>query len=106
LTGGKPVSEDGYKFKAEVLPPGALASLKSSSVGLPGAHQGKTIHPKPDDLASSGALHGAAAGDGSANTEILLPRHRAAVKRYFERKSEIRNPKSERNSKPEFPNSK
>jgi hypothetical protein len=85
LTRGKPVSADGYKFKAEVLPPGALASLKSNAVGLPGAQRGKAIHPKPEDLPSSGALHEAAAGDGSANTEILLPRHRAAVKRYFER---------------------
>ncbi|HEY7426189.1 MAG TPA: hypothetical protein VH682_18305, partial [Gemmataceae bacterium] len=95
LTWGKPGSEDDSKFKTEVLPPGALASLKSSPASLPGERVGQTVHLKPDSPASSGALRGAAAGDGSANTEILLPRHRAAVERYFERKSEIRNPKSE-----------
>jgi hypothetical protein len=95
LTWSKPGSEDGYKFKEEVLPPGAISSLKSSPLNVPGERAGRTVHHKPGGPASSGALNEAAAGGGSANTEIILPRHRAAVERYFERKSEIRNPKSE-----------
>jgi hypothetical protein len=35
--------------------------------------------------AQSGALGGAAAGGGSANAGVVLPRHRGAVGRYFER---------------------
>jgi hypothetical protein len=95
LTWSKPGSEDGYKFKEEVLPPGAIAALKSSPLNVPGERVGRTVHHKAGGPASSGALNEATAGGGSANTEIILPRHRAAVERYFERKSEIRNPKSE-----------
>jgi hypothetical protein len=35
--------------------------------------------------AGSGALAGAAAGGGSANSQVVLPRHRPAVERYFDR---------------------
>src|SRR5262249_45454394 len=87
LTWGKPGSEASDKFKEEVLPPGALASLKSSPASPPSERVAQTVPPKPDGPASSGALRGSAAGDGSANTETILPRHRAAVERYFERQS-------------------
>ncbi len=100
LTWSKPGSEEGFKFKEEVLPPGVLASLKSSQRPLPANRSAQiVIHAKPDGSASSGSLSGATAGSGSANTDVILPRHRASVARYFERKSEIRNPKSERNPK-------
>ncbi len=97
MTWGKPNSEQGFKFKEEVLPPGAFDALKSTP--LQEARGGGVIHKKSTETASSGALREAAAGSGSANTQVILPRHRAAVERYFERKSEIRNPKSERNTK-------
>ncbi len=97
LTWGKASSEEGYKFKEEVLPPGALDTLKSTPIQE--ARGGGVIHKKSAESADSGALREAAAGSGSANTQVILPRHRAAVERYFERKSEIRNPKSERSSK-------
>ncbi|HWG41371.1 MAG TPA: hypothetical protein VN688_01200 [Gemmataceae bacterium] len=88
LTWDKPGSQEGFKFKEEVLPSGALASLKSSPTNLPANRSAQiVIHAKPDDSASSGALREATAGSGSANTDIILPRHRAAVERYFERKS-------------------
>jgi hypothetical protein len=81
-------SEDGFKFKEEVLPPGALASLKGPQTNLPANRPAQVvIHDKAGGPASSGALQKAAAGSGSANTEQLLPRHRAAVERYFERRS-------------------
>jgi hypothetical protein len=97
LTWNKPGSEEDFKFKEEVLPPGALDALKSTP--LQEARGGGVIHKKSAETASSGALQGATAGSGSANMQIILPRHRAAVERYFDRKSEIRNPKSERNTK-------
>jgi hypothetical protein len=97
LTWGKPDSEEGFKFQEQVLPPGALDALKSTP--LQEARGGGVLHQKSAEAASSGALREAAAGSGSANTQIILPRHRAAVERYFERKSEIRNPKSEGSTK-------
>jgi len=68
-----------------VLPPGALDALKSTP--LQEVRGRGVIHKKSAETASSGALHGAATGNGSANTEVILPRHRAAVQRYFERKT-------------------
>jgi hypothetical protein len=85
LTWGNPQSEEGFKFREEVLPPGALDALKSTPIQE--ARGGDIIHKKSSEKASSGALRDAAAGSGSANTQIILPRHRASVERYFERKS-------------------
>lgn len=75
-------SERGAKFKEQILP-SSTAGLKDSelvgrSSGAPeiekaGPHQG-------------GALKTAVAGGGSAFTQTVLPRHRAAVNRYFERR--------------------
>jgi hypothetical protein len=82
LTFGKETSEEGLTFKEEALPPAALAALKESQ--LSGVSQG-TPQVGGKDPAQSGALAGARAGGGSANTQAVLPRHRAAVTRYFER---------------------
>ena len=87
LTWGKPGSQEQVKFKEEVLPPGQLASLKGSPTNLPSdkpAHLSSTTSPALPPR--RGRLRGADAGSGSANTENVLPRHRAAVERYFERK--------------------
>lgn len=85
MTWAKPGAEEGFKFKEEVLPPGALDALKSTP--MQEARGGSVIHKKSAEAASSGALHEAKTGSGSANTQIILPRHRAAVERYFERQS-------------------
>jgi hypothetical protein len=79
-----PSTEEGVKFKEEVLPPSSLESLKDSvraglSAGAPQKGKGSK------DTASSGALDGAASGGGSASTQVVLPRHRQAVERYFDR---------------------
>jgi hypothetical protein len=83
LTFGKESSEEGLKFKPRALPPAALQALKDSKmVGL------SPDKPMVDDQAGpagSGALEGAAAGGGSANTQTVLPRYRGTVERYFER---------------------
>lgn len=75
-------SERGAKFKEQVLP-SSLAGLKDSeligrSTGAPGVEK--------NGAQRSGALNGAAAGGGSAYTQTVLPRHRGAVNRYFERR--------------------
>lgn len=80
---GSKTSEEQKKFKEAILPPARLAELKKSKV------VGSTkVQPKvgnDGELAQSGALQGAKAGGGSANRQVILPRHRRAVNRYFER---------------------
>lgn len=76
-------SAEGAKFKAEVLPLSNIASLEDSEViGL------STAAPTVETSGAapqSGGLNGAAAGGGSAFNQTVLPRHKGAVKRYFER---------------------
>jgi DNA-binding MarR family transcriptional regulator len=83
LTWGEKTSEEGVKFKEETLPPAALAALKESQ--LAGVSQGAPQVEKGGGPSRPGALQGAAAGGGSANTQLILPRHRGTVERYFER---------------------
>lgn len=82
LFGEKSV-EEGAKFREEALPPSDLAALKESqAAGVSPAT------PKRDTTAGAtqaGALGGAAAGGGSANAAGVLPQHKAAVGRYFDR---------------------
>ncbi len=83
LNFGDRSSESGAKFKEEALPPSDLAALKESQL----AGVGKA-EPKRDPKAGppkAGALTGAAAGGGSANTAPVLPQHKGAVDRYFDR---------------------
>ncbi len=76
------VKEEGLKFKEHELPEGAVTALKSQVVAVSRGSPEKDA--KPGD-AGSGALAGSASGGGSANTQTVLPRHRGAVERYFER---------------------
>jgi hypothetical protein len=80
LTNNTP--EEELKLKAQALPPRALEVKKSQLRGL-----SKTAPEvsKPGTTSDSGALTGAAADGGSANTQVVLPRHRGTVSRYFER---------------------
>ena len=80
-TDGTP--EEGAKFKTETLPLSDIASLEDSEiVGLSvGAPSAETSNRPPQ----SGALSGATAGGGSSVSQTILPRHKGAVKRYFER---------------------
>ncbi len=71
------------KFKEETLPEAAVASLKRSQVLA--VSRGKPGNEPPGGPAGSGALENATAGGGSANTQVILPRHRGTVERYFDR---------------------
>jgi hypothetical protein len=84
LTWKEESKADGVKFKEEALPAADLEALKKSklaglSTAAPKVGEGKG---RP---VGSGALAGAAAGGGSSSAAVVLPRHRAAVGRYFER---------------------
>ncbi len=75
---------EGAKFKEQVLPPASLAALKDSK--LVAISTGTPEAGKAGSDGGKGALKGAAAGAGAAHTHTILPRHRGAVGRYFERK--------------------
>ena len=76
-------SEQGAKFKEKVLTPSVLAGLKDSE--LIGRSTGTPTIEKSGS-SKAGSLVGASSGGGSAFTQTVLPRHKGAVKRYFERK--------------------
>jgi hypothetical protein len=74
-------SEDNLKFKEDVLPPAAhptdaqFVGVSRSAPELSG-----------DDVAAEhGALAGAKGSGGSANTQVILPRHKQTVQRFFKR---------------------
>jgi hypothetical protein len=75
-------SEKEARFKEKVLPPSSVAGLNDSQlVGL--SASAPTV--STSGVAAHGALNNAASGGGSAYTQTILPRHRGAVKRYFDR---------------------
>jgi hypothetical protein len=79
----KEASHDyGIDFTDQALPPATLAALDSSVVLATDA-----ARPEADGAAASpaGSLDRAAADSGAAYTQLVLPRHRAAVRRYFAR---------------------
>lgn len=83
MTWSDSTTEEGAKFKAEALPLSNLASLEDSeivglSIGTPSVET-SSLAPQ------SGGLSGATAGGGSSFNQTVLPRHKGAVKRYFER---------------------
>jgi hypothetical protein len=71
-------------FKEEALPESTLEALKKSMIAGVG-RQAPEVN-KTDPGSRTGALTGARAGGGSANKQVILPRHRRAVERYFDRK--------------------
>ena len=84
LTFGDESSEDGARFKEQELPPSELRKIKESALeaitmGTPKKNEGGPVASRP------GALSGARAGGGSATGQTVLPRHRGAVGRYFDR---------------------
>ena len=83
MTWSDGTTEEGAKFKAEALPLSDIASLEDSeivglSIGAPSVETSSLP-------SQSGGLSGATAGGGSSFNQTVLPRHKGAVKRYFER---------------------
>lgn len=75
--------EANAKFKEKTLPPGSVAGLQDSQlVGL----SASAPEIQKGNLAAHGALNSSATGGGSAYTQTVLPKHKGAVKKYFERK--------------------
>lgn len=75
-------SEKNAKFKEKVLSPSSVSGLNDSQiVGM--SASAPTV--STNGVVAHGALNSAASGGGSAYTQTILPRHRGAVKRYFDR---------------------
>lgn len=75
--------EEGAKFQTETLPLSNIASLQESEIfGISAASPSIDTSSPPKQ---SEALNGTTAGGGSSVTQTVLPRHKASVKRYFER---------------------
>ncbi len=85
ITFGDESTEDGTKFKEEELPQSEQQKLKESTLSGVSTGMPQVGKEKPGG-GRSGALAGAKSGGGSASTQVVLPRHRGAVERYFERK--------------------
>ncbi len=76
--------KDGAAFKEKVLPPAAVASLKESK--LVGVSLGNPTAKNPSGGSTGGALSSTQAGGGEAHSQTILPEHKKAVQRYFDRK--------------------
>ena len=82
MTWTEGTQEQNAKFKEKTLPMNQFSSLKNtqvvgSSVSAPDQQGG--------DASNSGALGGSTAGGGSAFKQTMLPRHKNAVRKYFEK---------------------
>lgn len=82
---GEMAKEDGAQFKQKTLPPAAVSELQNSQlIGLSSA--APTVQTS---VTAHGALNQSTAGGGSAYTQTVLPRHKGAVKRYFNREAGV-----------------
>lgn len=75
--------ESSAAFEEEVLPAASLAALKDSV--LAGVSAGVPEVDTESSVDGGAVLNSAAAGSGEAFTQPILPKHRSAVKSYFER---------------------
>jgi hypothetical protein len=80
---GDESSDLGVKYKEQELPAGDLEKLAGSDLeGVSSAVPKVNTDPTK---AAGGALAGSQSGGGSSAGQKLLPRHKAAVKRFFDR---------------------
>ena len=74
-------SDAGAKFKEEALPP----STRLSDAQFAGVSRSAPETSGDNVMAEHGALAGAEGSGGAANTQVILPRHKQAVQRFFKR---------------------
>jgi len=83
LFNNQPASAKGINFAPKKLPPGAVASLKSSL--LLGVYAATPTTNKMARASTGNALGNSKAGGGSAIHEHVWPQYQATVRRYFNR---------------------
>jgi hypothetical protein len=76
-------SREGVKFQANALPPASMQAMNDAQ--LIRITAGSPTLDTDAGPSASGALSGAAADGGSTHAATVLPRHRDAVSRYFQR---------------------
>ena len=74
-------TEDNLKFKENALPP----SAHLSDAQFVGVSRSAPELSGDDIVAEHDALASAQGSGGAANTQVILPRHRQAVQRFFKR---------------------
>ncbi len=94
MTWKDPSSPDGAGWREQILDPASLAALHQSHLlGLTAADP-NALEPVAPGAAGGGLDPAATAGGGGAYTHTLLPRHRGAVKRYFDRQAAGESPEN------------
>lgn len=78
-----PSSKEGANFDPQVLPPTRMQDMKDAR--LLGVTRGAPDTEPASDGSTGGALAGATTTGGSAESSVILPRHRGTVQRYFQR---------------------
>ncbi|HSR70615.1 MAG TPA: hypothetical protein VLU25_21995 [Acidobacteriota bacterium] len=76
------VAQEGFGFRDQSLPPSAVHSLEEAE--LVGMSSSAPV-TDPGQVSSGGTLQSSQAGGGSAVRRTVLPRHRGAVERFFQR---------------------
>ncbi|MEX2673279.1 MAG: hypothetical protein WD294_14340 [Phycisphaeraceae bacterium] len=77
-----PIRTDDAAFEPVALSPAAIDREGSTLIGLSSTAPEVDL---PEQRSSATALDGAASGGGGAASQVILPRHRGAVQRYFDR---------------------
>jgi hypothetical protein len=72
-------TDDGAKFTEQALPP----SSRLSDAQFVGVSRAAPDLSADTTVAEHGALAGAPGSGGSANSQVILPRHRQAVQNFF-----------------------
>ena len=78
-----PSSKEGVEFASELLPPSRMREMREAQ--MLGTSRGTPQEIDGAAGSTGGALANTASDGGSAIDTVVLPRHRGAVQRYFER---------------------
>ncbi|MEO0514798.1 MAG: hypothetical protein AAF086_05825 [Planctomycetota bacterium] len=78
-----PSSREGVRFDPELLPPSRMRELRDAQ--MLGTSRGTPDEIQDASSSAGGALSQTQALGGSAAESVVLPRHRGAVQRYFDR---------------------
>lgn len=81
-----PSSREGTAFQEQVLPAASMEALEDSQ--LVGVSVSAPAVEETDDSGQGGNLRMARAGSGQAVQQVILPKHKAVVKDYFQRDEE------------------
>lgn len=78
----EPIASEDASYEPTALELAAVDREQAVLLGLSSAAPEEDL---PEQRSDVSALQGAATGGGSASSQVILPRHRGAVERYFER---------------------